>query len=195
MELNEMIWRVVGATGVSYEEAKKALEEHGNDMLNAVIALEREGKVQKRMDEMKDEKKEAETVTEEKVEAETESEKIEEETEKMEGDVINQDGKRAGTTAEKAARFSDSVKRLFKTLLDQQFQVERKGEEIIAVPVLVFILVLIFGFNIMIPLLIVGLFLGCHYHFLGAQKMTFDVNEMSRKASKYADDLKAEFKK
>ena len=134
-------------------------------------------------------------MTEEKVEAETESEKIEEETEKMEGDVINQDGKRAGTTAEKAARFSDSVKRLFKTLLDQQFQVERKGEEIIAVPVLVFILVLIFGFNIMIPLLIVGLFLGCHYHFLGAQKMTFDVNEMSRKASKYADDLKAEFKK
>lgn len=185
MELNEMIAKIVAVTGVSEEEAKAALELNGNDMLEAVISLERAGKINKTA-------QTEDTANETEEEA---AEKIEEDIERLEGDVVNKDGKRAGTTGEKAMRFGESVKRLVNALLKQTFQVERKGEEILAVPVLVFLLVLIFGFNIVIPLLIVGLFLGCHYHFIGVDKMTFDVNEMSKTASKYAEDIKSEFQK
>lgn len=189
MELNEMIAKIVAATGVTEDEAKAALELNGNDMLEAVISLERAGKITKKSAAGK-----TEDISEKDIKEGT-FEKIDEDVERLEGDVVNKDGKRAGTTKEKAARFGESITRFVTVLANQTFQVERKGEEIIAVPVLVFLLAIIFGFSIVIPLLIVGLFLGCHYRFIGVEKMTFDVNEVSSKVSKYADDIKAEFQK
>jgi len=179
MELNENINAIITKTGVTEAEAKEALEKSGGDILDAVLMLEREGKIVARK-----------TPEEETAKEQAE---IEEPVEKLEGDVVNQDGTRAGNTSEKAMRFADSAKRLVIALSRQMFEVERKGEEILSVPVLVFIIVLLAGFGITIPLLIVGLFLGCHYRVTGAKAMTFDVNEMSRKASEYAEDIKNEF--
>ena len=169
MELNEKITTIIDKTGVTEAEAWAALEQNGGDILDAVLSLERAGKIKK----------------EEPVENKT--------IERLEGDVVNRDGSRAGNTSEKALRFVDSVKNLVIALSKQMFEVERKGEEILSIPVLVLIILLIVGFGVLIPLMIVGLFLGCHYHFSGAKAMTFDVNELSRKASEYAEDIKTEF--
>ena len=177
MDKYDMIAKIVSTTGVSFEEAKTALEQHYLDTLEAVLALERAGKI----------KKESSSYTS--------ANQTEETVERMTGDVVDKDGKRAGTTGEKAARFGASVERLFKTLMNQSFLVERKGEEIITLPVLMFLVVLILGINVTVPLLIVGLFCGCHYHFVGTKPVTVDINEMSSKASKYADKIKDSFSK
>lgn len=180
MDIFDMAEKIVAKTGVSFEDAKKALEENGNDMLDAVIALERAGKVGH---------KKAAYYT-------TDGEK-EDVDETLTGDVINRDGTRAdaGSTKEKAGHFADSLKHFFDVLVRCTFQVERKSEELIAVPLLVLILALIFAFQIVVPLLIVGLFLGCRYHFIGIGKMDMDFNEMSEKASQMAQDLKDDFTK
>jgi len=179
MELNEKINALIAKTGVTETEAREALEKNSGDILDAVLMLEREGKT---------------TAKKEIEEEQTQEQATEEEpVEKLEGDVVNQDGTKAGNTSEKAARFADSAKRLAIALLKQMFIVERKGEEILSVPVLVLIIAIIAGFGIIVPLLIVGLFLGCHYSVTGAKTMTFDVNEISKKASEYAEDIKNEF--
>jgi len=178
MEQKELIAKIIEKTGATEAEAWAALEQSGGDILDAVLILERKGKeVQNN------------TVTN----TETGTKELEETVERLEGDVMNQNGTRAGNTSEKAMRFADSVKRLVIALSKQMFEVERKGEEILSVPVLVLIIAIIAGFGITVPLLIVGLFLGCHYRVVGAKAMTFDVNEMSRKASEYAEDIKNEF--
>ncbi|MBQ9612951.1 MAG: hypothetical protein IJV14_10250 [Lachnospiraceae bacterium] len=180
MDIFDMAEKIVAKTGVSFEDAKKALEENGNDMLDAVIALERAGKV--------GQKKTAFYTTDETKETEEDV---------LTGEVINRDGTRAdsSTTKEKAGRFAESLKHFCDVLIKCTFQVERKKEELIAVPLLVLILALVFAFQIVVPLLIVGLFLGCHYHFLGVEKVTMDFNEMSAKASQMAQDLKDDFTK
>ena len=45
MENFEKVEKLREKTGVSYEDAKKVLEENNYDMLDAVIELERQGKV------------------------------------------------------------------------------------------------------------------------------------------------------
>ena len=139
MDIFEMAAKLVEKTGVTFEEAKKALEENGGDMLDAVIALERAGKIQKKA-----------------AYYSSSDDQTEEEAEVLRGDVFNADGTKAktSTTREQAGRFWESVKRFVKTLTSATFQVERKGEELIAVPVLVLILALIFGFHLMVVLLI-----------------------------------------
>ena len=47
MEQFEKVEKLREKTGVSYEDAKKALEEHDWDMLEAIVALENEGKIKK----------------------------------------------------------------------------------------------------------------------------------------------------
>ena len=45
MENFEKVEKLREKTGVSYEDAKKVLEENNYDMLDAIIELERQGKV------------------------------------------------------------------------------------------------------------------------------------------------------
>ena len=57
--------------------------------------------------------------------------------------------------------------RLLKKSVDSKFIIERRGSTMVNVPVLVLILAIIFAFWITIPLLVVGLFCECRYHFAG----------------------------
>lgn len=45
MELLEKVEKIREKTGVSYEDAKKALEEAGGDILDAIVLLENQGKI------------------------------------------------------------------------------------------------------------------------------------------------------
>ena len=46
MDILEKVEKLVEKTGVSYEDAKSALEKSEGDILDAMIVLEKEGKVQ-----------------------------------------------------------------------------------------------------------------------------------------------------
>ena len=45
MDKFEKIEKIIEKTGVTYAEAKKALEESGEDMLDAIVLLESQGKI------------------------------------------------------------------------------------------------------------------------------------------------------
>ena len=88
-------------------------------------------------------------------------------------------------------RIGAEIKRLIRAGLDTSFVIERKGQRLIALPVLVLVLAVFFWWAA-IPLLIVGLFFDCHYRFEGIGRVTVDVNKVMDKASEVADSIKSD---
>ena len=62
--------------------------------------------------------------------------------------------------------------------------------EIITIPVLVLILLLIFAFWAVFPLLVIGLFLDCRYRFHGVDHVSLNINDVCDKAADAASELK-----
>ena len=170
MERAEMIEKIVEKTGVSYEEAKEALERCGYDLLDAILILEREGKVQ--------EKKTAYYSTGAQSTAENSAERIEEQTASSQDDTSyrrewerrkEEKAQSKEETRQQMQRAWESFKNLVAALVRQgiqiSFTVERKGEELISLPVLVVVILAAASFGSIFTVIIIGLFFGCRYHF------------------------------
>ena len=173
MENFEKVEKIVEKTGVSYEDAKKALEESNYDMLDAIIALERQGKV--------NEPKEG-TYT---AGASQDMQNVQ----KYESDCKKNNFK------EGFRKLADIFRTAFRKSLEINFCINKDGRNVIAVPLLVLILLLIGFFWITLPALIIGLFFGISYSFTGVDKVVVDVNSVCDKASQTAENIKNEFKK
>ena len=174
-ELLEKVEKIREKTGVSYEEAKAALEACGEDVLDALVYLENQGKIKK---------PDVSVYT-------TETEPSEE-------------VKEAARQYEKASSetFGDQVKKfmnwlgsLIKKGCENFFIVSKKGEEIITMPVIVIVLLLLFAFWVVLPLMVVGLFFGFRYSFSGSITKSVDVNMACDKAAEAAETIKQEFTK
>ena len=63
------------------------------------------------------------------------------------------------------------------------------------VPVLVLILAIIFAFWITIPLLVVGLFCECRYHFAGIDNINVDLNNACDKVADTVETIKPDINK
>ena len=87
-------------------------------------------------------------------------------------------------------RFMDGVKRVLRRSVEISFVVSRRGARLFSVPLLLFIILAVFAFWVVIPLIVIGLFCEFRYSFDGIGKVTVDVNEWSRKASDGVDHLK-----
>lgn len=161
-------------TGVSYEEAREALEACNYDVLDAIVWLERRGKAQTQTTTY------TTTVAEEDITA-------------TEMSQAQSDYERA-TKDSGFVRVLDSIlnflKRILRKSVDVSFVAERKGEQIFSMPVLLLVLLLIFAFWIVLPLLIVGLFFNFRYHFDGIGSVTVNINDVMDKASDGAEALK-----
>ena len=73
------------------------------------------------------------------------------------------------------------------------FKVERNEKNMIRIPVTVFVILLVFLFEIVIPLMIIGLFLDCRYSFEGVGEVHVDVNKAMDRAADAADSIKSDF--
>lgn len=156
MEQFEKVEKIVEKTGVSYEDAKAALEENGYDLLDAMIALERAGKVK--------EQRTAYYTTGDAAASAFTGEVVET------GSVYRKE--RSARNAQSREETKTEIRRIMKWLqglleksLRTNFCVDRHDEEIIAVPVLVLVLILLVAFWGLFPILVIGLFFGCRYHF------------------------------
>ena len=167
MEHMEMVEKLMEKANVSYAEAKQALENNNWDMLDALIELERQGKVR---------------TGQGTVHYTTESEK---EQQKTQPESTRAQDARSGWE-----EFWSGFCRLIRRGMQNSFVAQRHGETIISIPVLLLIVLLCVGFWIILPLMIVGLFCECRYSFRGPDLGRKDVNDAMGKASKYADDLK-----
>ena len=113
------------------------------------------------------------------------------------GQPYNQGGGRRAYKDESTAfedgamRFFRWVGRVFRASVLNFFEINRKGERIMAIPVLLFLFCLIrWVFWVVLILLIVGLCCGFRYSFSGPHLGRKDVNDVMDKASDFVDELK-----
>jgi len=171
MDHMEMAEKLREKANVGYEDAKAALEEANWDILDAMVILEKQGKVNPL----------TATYTTKQEPPEQEEYQTHQ---KGEGflSMIGRFFKWLGKIIEKGNR--------------NNFNVEKNGSTTVSIPVTAFALLLII-FPIL-PftcfLLIVGLFCGYSYSFSGPDLGRDDVNNVMGKANKVADDIKDEFK-
>lgn len=171
MDELEKVERLRERADVSYEEAKKALDECDGNLLDAMVYLEKQGKVKK------PEQTSYTTQYEEPKDFENAGKK--EKNSSGIKDMLNRFFSWCGRTIQKGNQ--------------SYFKVDRNGENIIRVPVTVFVLLVVLFFWILFWILIAGLFLGCRYSFEGVGDIHVDVNKAMDRAADTADSIKNEF--
>lgn len=177
MDMMEKVERLREKANVSYEEAKKALNEANGDLLDAMIILEKQGKV-------------------EAPEAESFSTKYEDNVQYPM--VIEQPTKEKKSEKSQSkdtnSKFKNWIKLVWKKGNENYLIVCRHDEILVDIPVWVFILILIFAWHISLVLMLISLFFGCRYQFVGPDDLE-KVNEASAKVSEAAEKIKDEFNK
>lgn len=171
MDELEKVERLRERANVSYEEAKKALEECNGDMLDAMVYLEKQGKV----------KQPGQTSYS---------------TQYEEPVNLSKETKESGSTSgikNVFNRFFSWCGRVIDKGNHTYFKVDRRGENIINVPVTLFVIVMLLFFWALVWVLLIGLFLECRYSFVGVSEVQIDLNKAMDKAADTADKIKNEF--
>ena len=115
---------------------------------------------------------------------------------------VGSEAETAGTCCSGSTRGHMGAKGFFRTLGHElrkliacgnrnHLVVRRNGETMMEVPVTAMALLLVFAFWVTVPLMVIGLFAGCHYSFNGSDLGRDDVNNAMEKASETAERVKA----
>ena len=188
MEANmELVEKLVDKTGVTYTEAKAVLEKTDWDILEALIQLEADGKIKSSGAAGYSTKRSGGEYREE-------SEEKHEHRERHERKCGCGAGKTGENFKATGKSFGETLRDLFDKGNSNCIEVYRNDERMLGMPVNVFILLLILGFWLVVPLMIVGLFCGCRYAFSSKELGKDNINNAMGKASDFADDIKSEIK-
>lgn len=174
MATMEMVEKLKERANITYEEARAALDACGDDLLEALIFLEKQGKV-----------------------SPPQGGSYSSKTEAAEGGTQFSPPPKP----KQGESFKDLMNRFFRWCgrvihkgNTNYFEVWRLGEKILSVPITVLVLLLIFAFWVAVPLLVIGLFLSCRYAFRGAEVERIDMNGVMNSAADAAESLKTEVK-
>lgn len=173
MDKLEKVELIREKTGVTYDDAKVALDACNDDVLDAIIWLERLGKAQTQTASYTTTAEASGSVSPEMVQAQ----------------VAYQESSKRSKFGEWLGRVGAEFKRICKASLDTSFVITRKGERVFGMPVLFIILGILLWWAAF-PLLVIGLFFDCHYHIEGAKPITVDVNKVMDMASDGVDSIK-----
>lgn len=173
MEQFEKVEKLRERANVSYEEAKEALEACEWDLLDAMVYLEKNGKAKGPAQEAYS------TNYEEQPQYVSVEDKVKEHKETSDGFF---------------KKLGKLLKIFWQKCVDNSFCVTRKGEEVIKIPAWALVLALLIEWRLVVVVLIVGLFCGCHYSFCGKDDLE-EVNKVMEKASEFADKAKDEYEK
>lgn len=189
----ELVEKLVEKTGLSYTEAKAALEKTDWDILEALIMLESEGKISKG-------KTNAYTTNQSQNESEENAQEDEDYRcrHHHHHNHDHRDSERSRETCENFKSTGKSFCEYMKDIFDKgntnHLVMQRRGRVMLELPVTVFVILLIFCFWVVLPLIIISLFFGCRYSFSGSELGRDKVNNAMGKATDIADDIKREFK-
>jgi len=162
----EMVERLRANVNVSYEEAKAALEASDWDLLEAMVLLEKEGKV--------DSGSAASYTTREDAHA-----------------GCDRDAERFKAVM---GRVGEKLKKGVDYLMRNTFEISRKDKVMLSLPVLVLLVFLLLRMWPVLIVLIVGLFFGFRYAFRGPDLGKKPINDAMDKAAGVAENIKAEVK-
>jgi hypothetical protein len=158
----EQVEKLRERTGISYEEAKKALEEADGDLLEALIRLERKNLIKA---------PEADGYYSSK-------------GEKQESSDQNQNTYKDTKPNNGGTRLSEMFGEFFKWCgkvfhkgNTNSFKVIKDGTTVMLIPLTVLALCLIFCFWVTIPLIFIGLVFGYRYRFSGPDLDRTDINK------------------
>ena len=174
MDEFEKVEKLRQRANVSYEEAKKALDEANGDILDAMLALEAQGKVSA------DEQATHSTTYDEQKDYVS-----------VRDTVGSQDEKDKRTLGQKIKYLCHLI---WIKCKDNKFTVERRDEKLISVPVWVLIIAIVFAFWTVGIVLIIGLFFDCRYAIVGPDDLSA-INDVMDKAGDVVDKVKDEIDK
>ena len=170
MERNEMINILIRKANINEEEAQEVLEKCNWDLLDAIVYLERRGKV---------ENNEVTALTIVEVKEEKEDKKKQDEKFGGIGEIVGRMFRFIGKFIKKSKNF---------------FEIRKDKEKPIRISLTISTLFLIFLSVPTIVLLIVGLFCGYKYSISGPDFNYDGVNNIFEEVSKSADHIKKDFK-
>ena len=174
MERNEMIKKLMEKAYVTNEEAQEVLEKCNWDLLDEIIYLERNGKV---------ENNETTTIIE-----------VKEEEQKKE-DYSKKKDESYGGIGEVIGRIFKCLGKIISKGNKNYFEIKKDNEKPIRISLTISIILLILFMPPTVVLLIIGLFCGYKYS-VGGPNMNCDgVNDVFEKVSESADTIKKDFKK
>lgn len=171
MERNEMINILIRKANINEEEAQEVLEKCNWDLLDAIVYLERWGKV---------ENNEVTALTIVEVKEEKEDKKKQDE--------------KFGGIGEIVGRMFRFIGKFIKKSNKNFFEIRKNKEKPIRISLTISILFLIFLSVPTIVLLIVGLFCGYKYSISGPDFNYDEVNNIFEEVSKSAEHIKKDFK-
>ena len=177
MDMLEKVELVREKTGVSYQDAKEALEATSYDVLDAIIWLESHGK--------------ADTHTATYQTTQTDAASTASDEMRAAQEEYHKESKKT-RVGEAVGGFWGQVKAVLRAGLEMTFIAERHGERVVTLPVLVVVIGLL-AWGASLWLLIAGLFCGFKYRVEGAGPVTIDVNDAMNKASEAAESIKSDF--
>ena len=177
MEKLKLVDKLKNKANISYEEAKGALEKSNWDMLEAMLYLEAQGKVQKPSLSIfyTNESKESYNENGEEV-------NLKEDT--NENNFENKNGFEG--VFEAICKAIDTCNNIF-------IEIIRNSRVILKIPFTVLIVLLFFAFWIVIPLMIIGLFFNMEF-LVSSKKIDVDkINKVFKETSKVVKDVKGKF--
>ena len=185
MDNFEKIEQLVNKTDCSYEDAKATLEGCGWDMIDAIIKLEKEGKV----------KKESAAYTEKPA---AEAKPIPEITLDVKGNSSgNQDSTGNAGSSEKASKEKFGLWQKFKRMMSKNRLViiKNNGQQLADLPIWIPIVALICFFWATLILAVIAIVVGCRFHFEGEDLGKININDTMDKATEYAEKVKNDLTK
>ncbi len=193
----EHVEKLCERANISYDEARKVLEKTDDDLLEAVILLEREGRIEAPRGNGYYNSKEARSGDNRSGNGESNGADGNSSSANVSVPVTAQH--QGG--AKEEATFGDSMNSFFRWVgkilhigNTNSFEVRKNDKRVMVFPVTVFVLLLLFAFWITIPLMIVGLFFGFRYVFSGPEVKITSVNKAMNTAAEAAEDFKSKIK-
>ena len=174
MEQLEKVEKLREKTGVTYEEAKAALEANNWDILDAIVYLENQGKIK--------------SPNMSSYSTRTENSQ---EFQKAAQNYENSSNKK--TIGEMMDKFFCWCGKVIKKGCESYFEVTKDGKNILNMPVIVLVFLLCIFFWVTLPLLIIGLFCGFKYSFCGDITKAVDINSACDKMAEACENIKKDF--
>lgn len=176
MDNFEKVEKLREKTGVSYEEAREALEAGNYDLLEAVIYLEKQGKI-----------------SAPKVSSYTTTPENEPSQEFVFAQKTYEEDCNGTSIGDVFSKFVKWCGKIFKKGCEINFNVIKDGKKIISMPVIVLVMAGLFMLPLTVILVIVGLFCNFKYYFDGCESSTIDLNDLCDKASETCTNIKNDF--
>ena len=173
----EQVEKLKERANISYDEARAALEASNGDLLEAIINLEKQNRVEAPKGGGYYSSKDAEKCGGQNGE-----------------ERYKYQHQKGSSLRDLIGKFFKGFKKMVCRGNKNYFEAVRDGNIIISIPVTLLVVLLIFAFYFTLPLLVVGLFFGCRYSFKGPDLGKENLNRAMDSVADVAEKLKKEVK-